>query len=84
MKWPLVDWKTVCKPKEVGGLGIRDPLDVNKAMGAKIWCKWITHEEEPWAKLWHAKYAPQWPKQSLIRFGEDLPASSIQKLAQEN
>ena len=44
-KWPLVDWKTVCKPKDAGGLGLHDPLDTNKAMGAKIWWKWIIHEE---------------------------------------
>ena len=57
-KWPSVDWKTIYKPKEVGVLGLRDPLEINKVMGAKIWCKWITQEEEPWAKLWHMKYAP--------------------------
>ena len=56
-KWPLVDWKNVCKPKEVGGLGLHDPLDVNKARGSKIRWKLINHEEEPWAKIWHAKYA---------------------------
>ena len=78
----MVDWQTVCKPKEVGGLGLTDPLDVNKARGAKIRWKLINHEEEPWAKLWHEKYELQWPKKSLIRFGEDPPCSSIQKLAQ--
>ena len=62
---------------------MRDPLDSNKAMGAKIWWKWITYEDEPWAKLWHAKYAHQWPQQTLIRFGENLPGSSIWKAAQE-
>ena len=46
-KWPLVEWKTICKPKEVGGLGLRDPLDINKETGDKIWGRWITHEEEP-------------------------------------
>ena len=56
-KWPLVDWKTICKPKDAGGLGQRDPLDINREMGAKIWWKRITHEDEPWAKLWHTKYA---------------------------
>ena len=80
-KWPLVDWKTVCKPKDAEGSGLQDPLDTNKAMGAKIWWKWITHEEEPWVNLWHAKYAQHWPKQSLIGFWEDLPSSSIWKLA---
>ena len=35
-KWHLVDSKTLCKPKDVGGLGLRDPLDINKVMGVKI------------------------------------------------
>ena len=34
-KWPLVDWQTVCKPKNVEGIGLRDPLDTNKAMGER-------------------------------------------------
>ena len=61
-KWHLVDSKTLCKPKDVGGLGLRDPLDINKAMGVKIWWKWITHQEESCAKLWHETYASHWPK----------------------
>ena len=53
-------------------------------MSAKIWWRWVNYAEEPWAKLWHLKYAPQWPKQSLVRFRENLPGSSIWKIAQEN
>ena len=83
-KCPLVDWQTICTPKAVGGLRLCDPLDNNKVMSAKIWWRWVNYEEEPWAKLWHLKYAPQWPKQSLICFGENLPGSSIWKTAQEN
>ena len=73
----------VCKPKNVGGLGLCDPLDTKKAMGAKIWWKWIMYENEPWENIWNAKYSHHWPKQMLIRFGEDLPGSSIWKLAQK-
>ena len=54
--------KQYVNPKMLGGLGLRDPLDINIEMGAKIWWKRITHEDEPWAKLWHTKYASQWPK----------------------
>ena len=57
-KWPLVDWQTICTLKDVGGLGLRDPLDNNKVMSAKIWWRWVNYEDEPWAKLWHLKYVP--------------------------
>ena len=57
-KWPLVDWKTLCTPKGMGGLGLKDPLDNNKVMSTKIWWRWVNYSEEPWAKLWHLKYAP--------------------------
>ena len=83
-KWPLLDWKTICTPKAIRGLGLWDPLDNNKVISAKIWWRWVNNEEELWDKLWHLKYASQWPKQSLVCFGENLPWSSIWKAAQEN
>ena len=83
-KWPLVDWQSICTPKAVGGLGLRDPLDNNKVTSANIWWRWVNYEDEPWDKLWHLKYAPQWKKRSLVRFEENLPGSSIWKTAQEN
>ena len=36
-KWLLVDWQTICTPKAIRGLGLRDPLENNKVMSAKIW-----------------------------------------------
>ena len=36
IKWPLVDWQTICTPKYVGGLGLRDPLDNNKVTSTKF------------------------------------------------
>ena len=50
-------------------------------MSAKIWWRWINYEEEPWAKLWHLKYAPLWPKQILVDYGEDPLSSNIWKAA---
>ena len=83
-KWSLINWKMVFTPKNVGGLGLRDPLDSNKVMRVKIWWKCIAYEDEPWAKLWHTKFSHQWPKETLIRFDENPPGSSIWKVAQEN
>ena len=67
-KWSLVDWKTICTLKFVGGLGLRDPLDNNKVMSTKIWWRWVNYAKESWDKLWHLKYSPQWPKHSLVHF----------------
>ena len=35
-KWDLVDWKTLCKLKEAGGLGIRDPTNINRVLEEKF------------------------------------------------
>ena len=35
--WALVSWDTVCKPKDQGGLGLRDLKKNNQVLGAKIW-----------------------------------------------
>lgn len=77
LKWSLVDWKTVCTPKEEGGLGLRNPQDSNLVFNAKIWWRWVNHTSEPWAKLWAAKYAIHWDRHNLCRFQEQVPGSSI-------
>lgn len=35
-KWALVKWISVCKPKEQGGIGLRDPNHSNAIMCTKI------------------------------------------------
>lgn len=32
----LVNWGTICQPKQLGGLGIKKTTDINQAMLAKI------------------------------------------------
>ena len=51
----------------------------------------VTHEANPWAKLWHCKYDEGWEKHELIRFVEEKWGSHIwnstqkgQSLIQEN
>jgi len=37
MKWALVEWEKICKPKNYGGLGLDDPEILSKVLGAKLW-----------------------------------------------
>ena len=76
-KWALVDWETVCKPKRTDGLGLRDLETANKVMSAKIWWRWVTHKEEPWAKFWHHKYTQGFLKPLLIRYEGQCTGSPI-------
>lgn len=54
----LMKWQKVCTPKMMGGLGIRNCGDNNKAMVSKI--KWrVMNEEEPiWIKTLKREYKP--------------------------
>jgi hypothetical protein len=83
-KWALVDWNTLCTPKATGELGLKDSESSNKVMRARIWWRWITYTNEPWAQLWHRKYALGWEKKNLIRFVEEVPGSHIWKATQMN
>jgi len=46
-KWALLKWDKVCLPKNAGGVGLRDPEHNNKAMGAKIWWRWLANPNTP-------------------------------------
>ena len=83
-KWPLVDWQTIFTPKAVGGLGLRDSLDNNKVMRTKIWWRWVNYEDEPWAKMWHLNYAPQWQEEIWNSIESQLKETiSLQQWTQE-
>jgi hypothetical protein len=52
----MVNWSTVCAPKENGGLGIRDPEKVNIALGENSYGDLITGGNEWWKKEICYKY----------------------------
>jgi exonuclease III len=83
-KWALVGWEKLCKPKKLGGLGIRDPGKMNKVMGAKMWWRWLQYPQELWARLWKQKYAPEVHHNQLIRFNEQVQGSNIWNTAWRN
>jgi hypothetical protein len=52
-KWmALFSWDKVCKPKYLGGIGLRDLGKLNSTMGAIIWWRWLKTLAEIWEKLW--------------------------------
>ena len=58
-KWALVGWDNMCLQKIYEGLGFRDPDKCSEALEEKILRCWITHDYDPWAQVWHSKYAPR-------------------------
>jgi len=57
-KRPLawVSWKNICKPKEEGGLGIRDICKFNAALLAKWRWRCISEEKGRWMECMDSKY----------------------------
>ena len=82
-KFALVSWDMVSTPKDKGGLGLRDPEVVGEVQGAKIWWRWCNYKQEPWAKIWHIKYARGCPNTQLVRFNGDPQRSHIWQKARE-
>jgi len=76
-KWALVNWTTVCLPKEKGGIRLRDPNQSNSIMCAKLWWQWLSSTDKPWATIWTAKYANHRPQEELIRLIPNAKGSLI-------
>ncbi|CAN1777598.1 Putative ribonuclease H protein At1g65750 [Linum perenne] len=51
-----VNWETVCRPKNLGGLGLRNARDLNKAFLMKLVWSLVSRSEELWAKVLITKY----------------------------
>jgi hypothetical protein len=50
-----VSWDTICRPKNEGGLGIRNPKDICAAFACKLWYRFGANDSL-WANFLHAKY----------------------------
>ncbi|CAN1134502.1 Putative ribonuclease H protein At1g65750 [Linum perenne] len=51
-----VNWETVCKPKSLGGLGLRSARELNQAFLMKVVWGLITKPDELWARTLISKY----------------------------
>ena len=65
-KWALVDWENICKPKNHGGLGLHNLEVLSRALGAKLWWRWLKEPKLQWAKHWKENYAQNHGLQKLI------------------
>lgn len=55
-KLALIKWDNLCKPKKMGGLGIKKPQWKNEALGAKIiWWLYMenSHKWAKWLEFWN-------------------------------
>jgi hypothetical protein len=52
----LVNWQVVRAPKSHGGLGVKDPILANLALGSKMLWRMITREFDWWKKSLIFKY----------------------------
>lgn len=83
-KWALVKWTTACKPKEKGGIGLRDPSHSNAIMGTKIWWKWLFTPNKSRAAIFIAKYANHRPTEVFIRFTPTEKGSLIWNVVKQH
>ncbi|CAN1121711.1 Putative ribonuclease H protein At1g65750 [Linum perenne] len=56
-----INWDTVCKPKKLGGSGLRNARDLNRAFLMKIVWGLLERPNELWAKVLTSKYLKRTP-----------------------
>lgn len=69
-----VRWEEVCKPKECGGLGIKDLCAFNMALLGKWWWRFLTEPESLWCKVIKAK-AMYFPASCEFPWWRDIKAA---------
>ena len=52
----MVAWDKICRPKKLGGLGLRKTSAVNTAFVAKLLWKFLTQSNNYWVQQMHAKH----------------------------
>jgi hypothetical protein len=76
-KLALIKWDNICKPKELGGLGIKNLEWQNKALGAKLIWRLYNERDQKWAKLLYNKYLNVEDPVSIFRMKNPPKGSKI-------
>ena len=71
----LIKWEKLCKPKELGGLGLKNLSWKNEALRAKLTWRLFTERNQNWAKILYNKYLNATDPYSMFRM-RSLPKGS--------
>eukprot|EP00253_Pinus_taeda_P028254 PITA_28254 len=74
-KWALYSWNSLTRPKEKGGLGLRDPWTLNQVLAAKLRWRWIQGGPNLWKEIWTTKYNMLLTPEEILR-EQDMPQGS--------
>ncbi|GLT29228.1 hypothetical protein SLA2020_041080 [Shorea laevis] len=55
-KQNLVNWEIVCRPRHLGGLGLRSAKENNQALITKLGWQLISNQNKPWCRALSTKY----------------------------
>eukprot|EP00253_Pinus_taeda_P009398 PITA_09398 len=80
-KWALCSWKSITKPKEKGGLGLRDPWTLNQVMAAKLRWRWMQGGPDLWKEIWTVKYNMPLSPEEILRDQSTPRGSDIWNLS---
>eukprot|EP00253_Pinus_taeda_P011000 PITA_11000 len=80
-KWALCSWNRLTRPKEEGGLGIRDPANLNQVLVATLWWRWLQGGKDLWKEIWTLKYNMPLATEEIMRKDEMPRGSGIWELA---
>jgi ribonuclease HI len=75
-KLALIKWDNICKPKELGGLGIKNLQWQNEALGAKLIWRLFKERNQKWARILYNKYLNAEDPLSIFRM-RNLPKGSV-------
>lgn len=83
-KWALCSWDSLTKPKEKGGLGLRDPWTLNQVLAAKLRWRWMQGGKDLWKEIWTSKYNMPDTLKQILRKQEAPRGSDIWNLTIQN